>query len=200
MPQPTAPQPDPPAPPSQPTPPPTTQTVPYDRFSEVNAARQEAEKRAQEAEKRAQELEDAQRSELEKAQAAAAREKARADAAEQRLQTTMRDNAIRAAAMTATDDRPAAIDADAVVALLGTGQYGDVKPDDPASATAAIAKLAEAKPTLFAAPAAQQAQPQAFGFPAGAAPGAANNGTTPEPESERASMGTAMLSMLRGKP
>jgi multidrug efflux pump subunit AcrA (membrane-fusion protein) len=194
MPQPTqppappapAPQPTPPAPaPEPPAPQPTSQTVPYDRFSQVNSEKAAAEKRAADAEARLQALEDQNKSELEKAQAQAAREKARADAADATV------------AKQQIGDRPAAIDADAVIALLDTGQYGEVKADDPASVTAAIGKLHEAKPTLFAT-SATPPQPQPFGMPASVPAPAQNNGTQPEPGSEREGMGRAMLGMLRG--
>jgi multidrug efflux pump subunit AcrA (membrane-fusion protein) len=206
MPQPTqppappapAPQPTPPAPaPEPPAPQPTSQTVPYDRFSQVNSEKAAAEKRAADAEARLQALEDQNKSELEKAQAQAAREKARADAADATVAKITRDNAVRSLATQQIGDRPAAIDADAVIALLDTGQYGEVKADDPASVTAAIGKLHEAKPTLFAT-SATPPQPQPFGMPASVPAPAQNNGTQPEPGSEREGMGRAMLGMLRG--
>ena len=206
MPQPPAPPPapTPPAPPAPPDPSPqppqpTTQTVPYDRFASVNAEKNAAEERARAAEARAQALEDANATELERAQRERDREKARADAAESRYQTTVRDNAIRGVAAKAEGDRPPAIDADAVVALLGTGQYGEVKADDPASVAAAVTKLHEAKPTLFAAASPTPPAPTSFGLPAGAPPAPTSDPTQPNPQdSERGSMGRAMLTMLKG--
>lgn len=205
MPQPPAPPsptpppaPAPPDPSPQPPQPTPTQTVPYDRFASVNAEKNAAEQRAAAAEQRAAELEAANQSELQRAQTAAEREKARADAAEARLSTTLRDNAVRNAATTPHDARGIAIDGDAIAAMIATGQFGEVKPDDPATVDAALNKLHELKPTLFATPAAPP-QPQPFGLPAGTPPPAGTDPTQPNPQdTERGSMGRAMLTMLRG--
>lgn len=197
-PAPTPPPPAPAPPDPSPQPPQPTQTVPYDRFASVNAAKTQAEQERDAAIARAEAAEAATQSELQREQTARQRAEQRAQDAEARLSTTLRDNAVRGAAMTPHDTRGVAIDGDAIAAMIATGQYGEVKPDDPATVDAALTKLHELKPTLFAAPA-PPAQPTSFGLPAGTPPPAPTDPAQPNPQdTERGSMGRAMMTMLRG--
>lgn len=181
---PTSPPPQPPAP--QPDPP-TTQAVPYDRFKEVNEAKSAAERERDEMRQRLQALEDEKKSDLDKATARAERAEAKVGELSTQIANSTRDRLVGQFAKTAN-----AIDEDAVVAMVATGQFGNIDVNDPGTIKAAVDKLAEQKPTLFGA--AQQQQPMPFGLPNGTAP---VPGAQPEPSSERESMGRSMLAILR---
>lgn len=182
MPDPT-PQPEPPATPPLPqTDPPPSQTVPLDRFNDVIGQARTAQKERDDAIARLQAIEDANKSEVEKAQSAAQREKARADDLDNRLRTTQRDGLVRAVASDA-------IDADAVIALISGGKYGDVDPEKPETATEAIEKLRDAKPNLFGA--GQPAAPQPFGRPL-----APTGNGQPQSDDPRLAMGQGILAAL----
>jgi hypothetical protein len=89
------------------------------------------------------ELEQAQKSELERAQETAQQATARAEAAEQRAATALRRSAIVAAAQ-----QEGAVDPDAVLALIDTSQLTIGDDDRVSGAEEAVRGLLEAKPYL----------------------------------------------------
>ncbi len=152
---------------------PPANMVPQDRLNEVLRQAQDAQRRAEAAEARATALEDEKKSDLEKAQAEAARNKERADAADAAVAKMKRDNAVRAAAVLAGSISP-----DAVVALVDSRGV-EINVDDPASISKAIETMKGTKEApgpdaaLFGEIDAPAVPPSPFGLPAG--------GTTPPP-------------------
>lgn len=152
---------------------PPANMIPQDRLNEVLRQAQDSQRRAEAAEARATALEDEKKSDLEKAQAEAARNKQAADDANAAVAKMKRDNAVRAAATLAGSISP-----DAVVALVESRNV-EINVDDPASITKAIDAMKGTKEApgpdaaLFGETGAPAVPPSPFGLPAG--------GTTPPP-------------------
>lgn len=156
--------------------------IPKDRFDEVNRQARDNAARAETAETRLREIEEADKSEKERAEAAAAREKKRADDAEAKYAQTVRDNAVRAAAMTA-----GAISPEAVVALLNARNV-TVDPDKPETITAALDAMkgtTEAPgpdAALFGESTTPATPTQPFGMPTQPPPGSNGNNNNEDPK------------------
>jgi hypothetical protein len=163
-PNPAAPEPTPAAPAA--TPPDPGQTVPLDRFNQVIAESRSAKAERDQLQERLQALEDSQKSDIEKAQTTAQREKARADAAEAKLSKTL-----RGAALASRANAAGAISADAVVALAEARGLA-VDPEKPETLVAAIDAIKESDPMLFNGQGTPAPERQ-FGVPANTPPGAA---------------------------
>lgn len=188
---PAAPEPAPTPPPAQPP----SGGIPKDRFDEVNKAKNEAEAEVARLRAEAQAREDAEKTELQKAQDTAAREKAAREAAEGALAKTQRDGALRTAAQAA-----GAISPDAIVALANERgvQIDPAKPESAAEAVAAMKGTAEqpgADAALFGD--GTVGQPQAFGVPSTPPP---PGSTAPAPSDDpKGALGQGLLaSMARG--
>lgn len=191
-PPPPAPAPPPSEPPA-PTPP--AQAVPLDRFNDVISQARTAERERDEARQRLQEIEDAQKSEKERAEAERDRAKAEADQAKSDLAKYRRNTALRNAAVDA-----GALSPDAIVALANERGV-EIDPDKPDTITKAI----DAMKGTTEAPGADAAlfgeatpatPPTRFGTPATPPPGSTPPANSDDP---KLALGQGLLAAIANR-